>query len=126
MIIERAAIDALSNHFEKLVKALDSHLSAHQTPKIPLESTKSKIPTEPLFIHHPLEKELCAMKKEEEALRKKNVVDLKIWKKLSSIDILWFMFLILLYMSYWIFQMYLELNLLKSKLEYLTESLKKP
>lgn len=125
MVIERAAMDALSAYFEKLVKSLDSHLAT------PITSTDKHLP-EPVipegperFTHHPLEKELSALKKEE-ALKRRATANLEIWKRLSSIDLVWLMFAVVAYLSWMIFRMNYQLSLLKSELEYLKSSLKKP
>ena len=127
MVIERAATDALSAYFERLVKSLDSHLAAHIGSTVK-HLPESKILDEPgRFTHHPLEKELSALKKEQalEALKRRATVDLKIWKRLSSIDLVWLMFAIVTYLSWMIFHMNSQLSLLKSELENLKISLKK-
>ena len=126
MIIDKAATDALSSYFQKLVKGLESHFTTISLPpEIPKTLKEaSEIPTLP-FVHHPLENELNALKDKEKTLGKHSVIDLQIWSKLSSIDMNLLMFATLLYMSYWLFVMNSDIILLKQQLQVLLESVNK-
>jgi len=120
VVIERAAMDALSTYFEKLVQSLDSNLEKLQTVEKHLPIQKP-IPTGPqTFTHHPLEKELSALKKE--ALKRKPAADLQIWKMLTSIDLTVLMFVAIAYLSWIIFNMNSELDRLKLEMEYLKKT----
>ena len=120
MIIERAAIDALSSYFEKLQTAIESHLSCHITSKLSDPKSPATNPNQP-FTDHPLEKELLKINLEENhGIVPLNPGILKSIRELLSVnDIIYILFGTMIFMTYQLFLMHSRINSLKEQLEQL-------